>query len=290
MLSILIPTYNYNSLALLDELRHQQKANTSPIEIILCDDFSNNQDSEQANRDYCTKNNITYIVNSTNLGRTATRQKLAELAQYDKLLFLDADVVPVHKDFLNKYLNTFTNSPIIIGGINYVPKSPSSEYVLRWKYGKKRESHNAHKRDKEPYLLVSANMCIDKKIFLQANKSLPKAYGLDAVFGYKLQQMGVDITHIDNPVYHLGLETNDAFLQKSVAAIHTLKKLESKKLLPKNHTRLQRFEKKIVGKKLFVVLLGSFKTSVENNLTGSNPSLLLFDLYRLYHYLKKSNA
>ena len=129
-------------------------------------------------------------------------------------------------------------------------------------------------------------MLIQKETFLKANAFLGNNYGLDAFFGYQLKKLKTQILHIDNPVYHLGLETNEEFLNKSVRALKTMVELESKGILASNHTRLQQIYQSTPGKTILKSLISLFHKPIKKNLLGSKPSLLLFDLYRLNQYIK----
>lgn len=292
MLSIAIPTYNYDCTALLEQLLKQALSSTMPIEIIICDDASSHKELQDKNRTFCSTNKIHYLQNPSNQGRTATRNILAETAQNDWLLFLDADVLPISGDFITKYTAQLSgDSQVISGGLAYQKSKPQQAYRLRWKFGKHREARTASERNKQPYLLVSGNMLIQKEVFLKANGVLGNNYGLDAFFGYQLKKLKAKVTHLDNPVYHLGLETNQAFLDKSIKALETLVTLEKTNQLSKNHTRLQQVYQSLIGKSLLTNIINSAVQPIKRNLLGKNPSLVLFDLYRLYHYIKlKSRA
>lgn len=287
MLTIAIPTYNYDCTELLEQLRNQVLSSTLKIDITVCDDASTNAQLQNTNKSFCADHNIIYLQNTSNLGRTATRKKLAETAQNDWLLFLDADVLPFSGSFITQYTSQLgSDNPVISGGLAYQKSKPQKAYRLRWKFGKQRESRNALERKKQPYLLASGNLLIKKELFLDANAVLENNYGLDAFFGYQLKQLDASVLHIDNPVYHLGLETNEAFLKKSIKAVETLVTLEQNQQVAKNHTRLQQVYQSLVGKSIVYKIIGSSLGLIRKNLMGNNPSLFLFDLYRLHHYIK----
>lgn len=292
MLSIVIPVYNYDCTPLLQQLVKQSLSSTLPTEIIVCDDASSDLISKKVNQAYCAAQDVLYIENSSNLGRTATRTILAQKSNYDWLLFLDADVLPVSGDFITGYTKYLDNAyQAIIGGIKYEKSRPEKNFKLRWKFGIKRESRTANFRLNHPYLLASGNILIKKGQFLKANSFLKNHYGLDAFFGYQLKKLKTPIHHIDNPVYHLGLETNVVFLDKSIKALQTMVALEKQGSLPSDHTRLQQLYQSMIGKSLVLKLINLFIHPIKKNLLSNRPSLFLFDLYRLYAYIKlKSNA
>lgn len=73
------------------------------------------------------------------MGRSKTRELLAEKAKYPYLLFLDADVLPVSTLFVAQYLQHVSEYSILVGGIKYESEKPASNRYFRWFYGKTRE-------------------------------------------------------------------------------------------------------------------------------------------------------
>jgi len=47
--------------------------------------------------------------------------------------------------------------------------------------------------------------------------------------------------------------------------------------------------KKFKGKKIFTFFYNLFKPAIEANLTSGRPSLLFFDLFKLYYFIKEEN-
>ncbi|PHS62506.1 MAG: glycosyl transferase [Flavobacterium sp.] len=288
MISILIPTYNFSIGNLVKQI-HQQAIDAKVIfEIIVIDDGSTNKKSIQENSAICNLSNYQYIANKENIGRTATRNLLAKTANYDYLLYLDADVLPKTTNFIKKYVESINANPAVVyGGISYYENPPEDSKILRWKYGIKREAINVEQRLKHPYFIISQNLLIKKSVFLKVNSINTNAYGLDILFSNNLKKNTINVVHIDNPVYHLGLETSKSFILKSFEAVKTTYLLEEKKLLDddlrplqKSYQRLKKWH--ITG--LFNWFITLFKNNIESNLVSKNPSLFLFDLYRLHYY------
>ena len=99
MLSILIPTYNYNVEALVHELHAQSTACNIEFEIIIGDDFSN---TAVISTTFLSENKFTYLHNNDkSMGRTSTRHLLTSKARYPWLLFIDADMLPKDKNYIN---------------------------------------------------------------------------------------------------------------------------------------------------------------------------------------------
>ncbi len=294
MLSVLVPTYNYNVYPLVREIHKQAIKSNKPFEILVFDDAS----TQRFKTDTLLQelSFVTYKKLSKNLGRTAIRQELATAAQYDNLLFMDADTFPKNSDFLTKiytFLMEDSAFEVIFGGVVFQENKPKQEQLLRWTYGKSREALSLEKRLKKPYLsIISTSFLIKKSLFLMVNKALQyKRYGLDILFSYLLKEQKVVVKHIDNPIYHFGLETSLDFIKKSEKAIDTSIFLVQEQLIADNYKKMDFLDKKytkfgtyFLAKTLFVL----FHKLMIIHLRSSKPSLRLFDLYRYgYYCLKK---
>ncbi|WP_299678988.1 glycosyltransferase [uncultured Dokdonia sp.] len=291
MLSILVPTYNYNIYSLIATIHEQLETIAVPFEIIVSDDQSSLYTEE--NKKVNILSHTKYLFQKQNLGRTKNREVLATTATYDWLLFLDADVVPATSSFIQNYIDELHQDiDVIYGGVSYQEKSPNSSTYLRWYYGKHRESQSIKKRLQQPCFIISQNLLIKKDFFLKANISTENRYGLDNLFSHQLKVLNARIKHINNPIIHLGLEENTVFLKKTLEAVETTVYYEQKKLMECTLSNLQKSyclleKRKITG--LFLRLVTPFKKRIEKKLLSSSPSLFLFDIYKLHHYasLKK---
>jgi len=292
MLSILIPTYNTDITDLVTSICRQARLSKITFEVIFCEDASHKY--VEKNASLTKDSHVRCLVNTGNLGRTATRSKLADAALYSWLLFLDADVSLLNIRFIENYVSQINPShDIVYGGVSYKTHA-DDDYRLRWQYGILRESQSLKERQKEPYYIISQNILIRKDIFTSLNTIFLNRYGLDNVFSYQIAKQGYKIYHIDNPVVHLGLEKNDVFLKKSLQAVETLVHCEEKGLITHDFTRLQKSYLRLNKNKgvfIFKVVISKGLKYFKKNLMGKKPSLLLFDLYRLHHYINlKENA
>ena len=285
MLSILIPTYNYAILALVKNVHQQCLEAKIPFEIICLDDQSDN-DYQIENLNISTLPNCIYNVNQTNVGRTRTRQRLAEQAKYDWLLFLDADVIPVTSAFIQHYIDAIQPNTVIFGGYQYEKESTDATKILRYRYGKEREEKYASERNKNPYTYVfSGNMLVPKSIFLNFNyQANEKNYGMDIYFGYQLYQQHISVLHLDNPILHLGLETNEVYFQKALQGVESRKKyLLHEKGVDQMNPLVQAYAKlkKLGLTKLVAVGFKIVAPFLKKNILSTNPKLVYFDIYRL---------
>lgn len=290
MLSICIPTYNYDVTPLVSALISQASKLNYAVELLIRDDHSQHFKLDELLLPE-TQIPLRTYTNPTNIGRTGTRGALAVDAQFEHLLFLDADTLPVDDQFLARFEPFFTqNIDVVSGGITYQKKRPAPAYRLRWTFGQAREARIAKIRQQQPYLIVSGSLWIKKKLFLDINPKELNAYGLDNLIANRLSERRSIVLHIDNPVFHLGLETNIEFLEKSLKAIDTLYESEQNGTSITKHTRLQqRYEhyRKTGLTTLFYYGIGPWIPRLKRKVTASNPSLRAFDFIRLHQYIKR---
>ena len=141
MLSILIPVYNWDITSLVSNLKKQCDDSGIEYEIIVVDDCS--EKSFQAhNQTISSFKNVSYTELSENISRAKIRNLLAEKASFPYLLFIDCDAEIDNTCFINNYLAECQGTTIVCGGIKYDNVCPNKDFLLRWKYGIKRECKN----------------------------------------------------------------------------------------------------------------------------------------------------
>lgn len=289
MLSVLIPVFNYQVVSLVRTMVEQTKNTGIIFEIIVLDDASTDAEVISSHKFLEELPHCRYYQSEKNQGRTATRNFLAEKAKYGWLLFLDADVMPKNKDFIAKFL-LHTDADLVFGGIGYANEKPEKNRMLRWKYGRAREGKSVEERLKYPYLsVISGCLLIKKEIFLKVNDTLENQYGLDVLFCQNLEKRQAVVKHIDNPVIHLGLEDNRSFIEKTKKGLDSLFYFEKRNLIPDNYRPIQQSRntlRKYGLTAVFLRVMKLFVYQIERNLLSKNPSLFLFDLYKLYYLIK----
>ncbi len=286
-LSICIPIYNQNVTSLVNELRAQALRADCAFEILLMDDASTR--FKEANSRLHDLEGVRYIGLPKNVGRSAIRNKLADEAFYDYLLFMDCDVLPYSPDFLEKYIQ-MDGHDVVVGGYRYEEQPISDAYTLRWKYGKRREERSAAVRSRRPNDSFSTfNFLIKKSLFKQVrfDESLCGYGHEDTFFGITLKEAGVQVTHIDNPLLHLGYDNSAVFLEKSHNSVQNLwaiyGKVKDKDSFAES-VKLLRYFRSLERSglvPLFAKIFPYAEKLFQYNLLGKSPSLLFFDLYKL---------
>ena len=286
MLSILIPTYNYNVVPLVLELQKQCLECNIIFEILVFDDGSKLFLDE--NQKINSVENCRFEVLEKNIGRSAIRNLLAKKAKFNSLLFLDTDTIPIDNHFIKNYISQINeDEKVVYGGIKYPKEKPKKSQILRWKYGNSREALPVEKRQENPYLsLLTLNFLIHKNIFstVSFNETIPNLRHEDTLFSYNLKQQKIKVLHIENPVFHLGLDDFEVAIKKENESILGLKYLIDHQLLPTDYVRLSKIAAEIDKLNLnfaFAIFYKITKPYFLKNIASNNPSLFIFDLYRL---------
>jgi Glycosyl transferase family 2 len=289
MLSILIPVYNYSVYLLISELQKQCLESNIQFEILCQDDASNLFKIE--NQNINSLENCNFSVNNLNAGRGKNINFLAEKSKYEWLLILDCDTFPTQNNYIQKYISQINEAEkVVFGGIEYQKEKPSSDQLLRWFYGNARESISVEKRNANPHgSALTSNILIQKKVF-KSNKfddSITKYGYEDLVFLSDLKKKGVLVKHIDNPTYHLGLETSEQFLAKTKIALENLKSISENNSIYNSESKILKtynMLKQLYLTSFISTIFKKTERNLEHNLLSKNPSLFLFDLYKLGYY------
>jgi glycosyltransferase involved in cell wall biosynthesis len=290
MLSILIPIYNYNAYPLVLELHEQCIDCGINFEIIAIDDASTQHISENSAIQFLT--NCSFVELPENIGRSKIRNLLASKANYDWLLYLDCDTFPKNSDFISNYIKhiNLSTKKVFFGGIVYTKEKPANDQLLRWIFGQKREAIAVSERKKKPYKnTFVSNILIKKTLFdiFPFDEKITKYGYEDFAFIQTLKQENIEIEHIENPIFHLNLETSALFLSKTKTALETLlfisktnSKIEFESKIIKTHKMLCDLKINLLISKLFQ----KQQLRLEHHLTSEKPTLLAFDCYKIGYF------
>ncbi len=295
MLSILIPTYNYNITHLVTDLHQQAMETYVDFEIIVVEDGSTlsiEENKTVADFEFCR-----YIILDKNIGRSAVRNKLADEARYNHLLFIDGDAEVCSEYFMAKYVSFCREECVVMGGTTYDSNEHDPRYCLRLKYGREREAKSAIERSKKStyHNFSTFNFLISTSLFnrIRFDESI-RGYGHeDTLFGHRLHELGCEFIHIENPLLHKGLDDNETFIRKTEEGTRNLfllyqsgnyPFLEQESKLLHSFVQLQKAGLARVGAVAFDVS----KRYLLRNLFSPSPSLRLYDIYKLLFICKTS--
>lgn len=281
MLSVLIPIYNHSIVELVTDLAHQAIQLSVEVEILCLDDGSTDA-WKGVNRRIEEVNAFQYEELPNNVGRSKIRNLLAARASQPYLLFLDGDSAIAQNDFLGKYLANLTPDEVVVGGRLYPNIWQNNDQKLHWLAGRYREQRLTSGFQSNNFLIAA-----DKFATVGGFDETLQGYGHeDTLFGLRLEQSGVCIRHIDNPVLHSDLKNALDFMHDQEEAIKNLYRLKMR--FPELKTSL--LQSAVALKNLGLTPIVSFLFKIGGRqlrgiLTGSFPNLLLLDLYKIGFYL-----
>lgn len=303
-MSILLPSYNNVCVSLVQVLQRQADALRGKLdkpfryEIIVADDCSTDAACIDANRVIGDMLHCRYLRMEQNVGRAQIRNVLISESCGDYVLLIDSDLFLCDDNYLYKYATS--TADVVYGGtriggegfamVDNEANTANLKGNLRYIYEKKAEpSHRAAFRQLRPNQEISVCNLYARRDIMEAHPfdSRFKAYGYeDVLFGKRLAESGIEVTHIDNPVLINEFESNSVFVKKTEEAILTLcrfeQDLEGYSNLKTKVTSLGRY----IPLSLFRLWHRIMKNKEKRNLTGSKPSLLLFKLYKLGFFLE----
>ncbi len=291
MLSVCIPVYNVDVRELVGELLKQAEEIQLAIEVLVYDDGSS-KETISINRSITKQPGVVYKELEENIGRAAIRNQMAREARFDNLLFIDSDSA-INRDFLFNYKTILDQHLIVCGGRIHPQTLPGNEYSLRWTFGRNREDLNAATRSARKNIgFISNNFMVRKSFFdqLHFDEEITEYGHEDTMLGIEMDRQDIKIHHIDNPVIHIGLETNNVFLEKTRVSLKTLLFLYNKEHTDDRlfkHVKLLKYFRIVNSLKLsalLVLVFDKFEEKVIAKLICQTPNLFLFDFYKLGYF------
>ena len=285
-LSILIPTYNSCCVEMARQLQTMCDRVPKPFEyeIIVADDGSQNLSAVEANSVISQLPHCSFLKKDSNTGSAATRNFLAKHSHYEWLLFLDSDMTIPDSDFIVRYLS-HDQYDVVNGGISIAGEDLHS---LRYIYEKRAEPlHEADIRNRLQFKeFRSTNFLVRRTLILQTpfDERFKKSGYEDVHWGRRLSEQHATIMHIDNPLVLDQFESNADYVRKCERNLQTLYQFRDEL---QGYSRLIDSPLTKPGSPLAWILLlwhRLFGRLEHSNLTGSSPSLWIFNLYKLGYF------
>lgn len=286
MLSVLIPTFEYDCSDLVTALHQQCESLTQndqlEYEIIVVDDGSKGAVWQTVKATVESLNHCSFIRLEENIGRSRVRNFLAQRAQGERLLFIDSHMSIISTQYIQRYLTT--DADICQGGY-VVEEDDKWDDNLRYRYERRaRQLNRKHNDDTETnHDFHTSNFMVTRQLFLAhpLDESIHRYGYEDVLYGKQLADCGIKVTNIDNPVGFAHFESNSAFVQKTEEAIATLYELRER---IDGYSRLLTHERRLKRWIIAPLLCNIFsltRQKMRDNLCGSNPNLRIFDFYKL---------
>jgi hypothetical protein len=289
MISVLIPTYNYNVFPLASQIEKQALKYNIIFELICVDDGSLSTINIE-NTKINTLKNCKFIEATHNIGLSNNRNLLAKLSKYNNLLFIDGDSILPDEDFLNRYINANEDDIDVIYGGRKHPKTNDKLRKLRWKYGVYREDTSLEERKKQPFKRTLFNNTLIKKNTFNKigfEESITEYGHEDSLFAFHLSKLNAKTKHIENPVLHGDIDFNEIFFNKMHKSIQNLKYINDNALIDTNFITFLKVYNIIKQLKLNYPLAYfylSFKSFFSYQLKSKHASIIVFDVFRLSYF------
>ena len=215
-LSVLIPFMRDDPTPLLRALDRE----TQPIEIVLLDDGSGDPALATRVSDAVEALRLParFVRLAVNEGRSKGRNRLARQARANRLLFIDADMLPDSDHFLADWLALIDRQDpaAAFGGFSLDQTPRTRENALHRAMALRSDCHTAAERARDPAKHVfTANLMVRRDVF--------DSIGFDERFtgwGWEDVEWGIrvaarwPIVHADIPASHLGLDPAPVMARK----------------------------------------------------------------------------
>lgn len=289
MISILIPIYNTSIVKLVQSLVDQCVGTKRAFEIICLDDQSNHKYLLE-NREINALLGVNYVELSEKYGRAKIRNKLASLARFDHLLFIDSDSKISSKKYIKRYIEAILSNRDLVyyGGRRYSNKRPkATSKLLHWLYGTHRESPAAKLRNRRPIeFLHTNNVLVPKRYFDQEQFDISiEGYGYEDIEWAQRLNSITSIRHINNPITHGTLKKTEQFLSdirsslQNLKRLHSDQKIQTSKLI-RTYNKLEKYG--LLG--ATIMLLKRTESQIYERLTSEKTKLIYLDLYKLHYF------
>lgn len=219
-LSIAVPYKDFDVLPLARSLLSMAEACAGRVEIVFADDGSDDRGIGEYLRSLFSGSAVScrLLSYARNIGRSAIRNRLAEEARGDYLLYLDADMLPDRPDFLARYLDHVDTGEldVVCGGRSYLHVHDwSAGQALYRHFSLRTECVGPQVRNSRPlWYVLTNNLCVRRSLQLQRPfQESFRGWGFeDADWALSLE--GARVLHIDNPATHTGLLDERELLSK----------------------------------------------------------------------------
>lgn len=279
----MLPVYNRVCVGMVARLKELcDDVEGLRYEIIAADDGSADRDAVAKNKAICRMEGCRYVVRDTNSGAAATRNFLTGISRYRWLLFVDCDMSVPDDWFIHRYLEA-PEAGVVSGGMLTGGRTADARRNLRCAYERRaQERHTATERRRHPYQAFrSVNFMAERSVMESCPFDERMRRYEDVMFGRRLEENGVTVCHIDNPLVMDDFESNTRFVEKTEKDMLTLRGFYSDM---KGYSRMIDITEALSRRHMLWAVKSwhnVFGQAERRLLTGKKAHLRIYDAYKL---------
>lgn len=279
----MLPVYNRVCVGMVARLKELcDDVEGLRYEIIAADDGSADRDAVARNKAIGRMEGCRYVVRDTNSGAAATRNFLTGISRYRWLLFVDCDMSVPDDWFIHRYLEA-PEAGVVSGGMCTGGRAADAHRSLRCAYERRaQERHTAAERRRHPYQAFrSVNFMAERSVMESCPFDERMRRYEDVMFGRRLEENGVTVCHIDNPLVMDDFESNTRFVEKTEKDMLTLREFYSDM---KGYSRMIDITEALSRRHMLWAVKSwhnVFGQAERRLLTGKKAHLRIYDAYKL---------
>jgi len=289
LVSIVIPVYNQKSSFLIQCIESAINQTYNNLEILISNNHSTNGCDKVIDEYSLKDSRIKVIKPSIHVNMTDHFNYAGNKAKGKYISFLSSDDF-LEPDCINKLMEILIQNPKVAMGYcnnNMLDDSTNVSTPIRNNsfktgiYSPKILSDRFYNYTE--YWIIGG--IFKREIFIENNFSeQTKYYGMDIFFAYKLMSNKISVLHIENRIYHLGLDQNAFFFDKCLLSVKSRQEtLLDKPGIEKINSLINYYKKidKLKMKSIISLFFKLVKPILKRLILSKNPSLFCLDIYRL---------
>lgn len=220
VLSVLIPFFRDDPGVLLEALSDEAQSLAGTIEIVVMDDGSGDAALADRISDQIMASRLParFIRLKKNEGRSRGRNRLTASARGGSFLFLDSDMLPDDRRFLQRWADLVAHQDpaVAFGGFSLLQASHDRAYAVHRAMSLRSECIPYQERARQPEKYVyTSNLLVRRDVFeAEAFDAEFSGWGWEDVEWAMRVARRFRVIHLDNPATHLGLESTDRLAGK----------------------------------------------------------------------------
>lgn len=219
-LSVLIPFLHDDPSDLLARLDEEAAALEGSVEVVALDDGTNDAalTARLSDQVRALRLPARLIVLKTNEGRSQGRNRLAAAARGGSLLFLDSDMRPDHRRFLQDWADLVAREDpaVAFGGFSLLQASDEARFAVHRAMATRSDCVPYTQRARQPEKYVyTSNLLVRRDVFqAEAFDAGFSGWGWEDVEWAMRVSRRFRVVHLDNPATHMGLDTVESLSAK----------------------------------------------------------------------------